>query len=114
MLVAIKVIHTVVWALLAAGILALPFAALRGRFRWAAVLTAVICAECAVLALNGGRCPLTDAAARFTADRRPNFDIYLPLWVAQYNKQIFGSLFLAGEAVFAACCLRRMLSPKRS
>jgi hypothetical protein len=35
-------------------------------------------------------------AARYTDDRRDNFDIYLPLWIARYNKQIFGPLFVAG------------------
>jgi hypothetical protein len=44
------------------------------------------------------RCPLTGVAARFTDDRRDNFDIYLPLWLARYNKPIFGWLFAAGLA----------------
>jgi len=35
-------------------------------------------------------------AERYTDDRRDNFDIYLPLWLARYNKEIFGVLFLAG------------------
>jgi hypothetical protein len=26
----------------------------------------------------------------------PNFDIYLPRWMARYNKQIFGTLFVLG------------------
>ena len=41
------------------------------------------------------RCPLTDLAARYTDDRRANFDIYLPLWLAANNKRIFGSVFVA-------------------
>jgi hypothetical protein len=39
-----------------------------------------------VLWLNGWRCPLTDVAARYTDDRRANFDIYLPEWLARYNE----------------------------
>lgn len=39
---------------------------------------------------------LTAVAARYTDDRRVNFDIYLPEWLARYNKQIFGPLYLAG------------------
>jgi len=35
-------------------------------------------------------------AARYTDDRRANFDIYLPEWLARYNKEIFGPLYLAG------------------
>lgn len=93
---AIKLVHTVVWALFAGCILALPVVAWSGHFRAALVLIAVVLVEVLVLLLNRFSCPLTGVAARYTEDRRPNFDIYLPLWVARYNKQIFGSLFVAG------------------
>jgi len=98
-LVAIKLAHTVIWAILAASIVAVPVAGVSLRFGWAATLTAVILIECGVLALNGGRCPLTDVAERFTSDRADNFDIYLPNWLARHNKLIFGLLFVAGELV---------------
>ena len=42
------------------------------------------------------KCPLTPLAARYTDDRRDNFDIYLPLVMARYNKEIFGTLYVAG------------------
>ena len=51
--------------------------------------------EVAVLIANHFVCPLTSMAARYTDDRRENFDIYLPRWLARYNKQIFGSIFIA-------------------
>lgn len=104
-LAAIKLLHTVIWALLAGSIVALPVAGVLRRFRWAAIITVVILLECGVLAANGGRCPLTDLAAKYTADRRPNFDIYLPNWLAEHNKVIFGTLFVAGEGVVIACWL---------
>ena len=75
-------------------------------FRWAAILTGIVLLECSVLAANGGRCPLSDLAARFTDDRAHNFDIYLPNWLAQHNKVIFGALFVAGELVVLGCWLR--------
>ena len=53
------------------------------------------------------RCPLTDLAARYTDDRRANFDIYLPLWLAANNKRIFGSVFVAGLVVAAVRWLGR-------
>jgi hypothetical protein len=53
--------------------------------------------ETLVLLLNRWRCPLTDVAARHTQDRRDNFDIHLPEWLARHNKLIFGSLFVAGS-----------------
>jgi hypothetical protein len=49
-----------------------------------------------VLPFNHFKCPLTDIAARFTTDRRDNFDIYLPLWLACHNKQLFGALYVGG------------------
>ncbi len=98
-LTAIKLLHTVVWALLAGCIVAIPVMAFRQRFRAAATLIAIIVGECLVLAANGGRCPLTDWAARFTSNRADNFDIYLPVWLARYNKTVFGTLFVVNTAV---------------
>lgn len=103
MLTAIKLLHTVIWALLAGSIVALPVAGVLRRFRWAATITVVILLECGVLAANRGRCPLTDLAGKYTADRRPNFDIYLPNWLAEHNKVIFGTFFVVGEVVVVVC-----------
>jgi hypothetical protein len=66
------------------------------RFGWAMGFSALVLAECLVLALNGMRCPLTDLAAKYTDDRSDNFDIYLPRLLARYNKLTFGTLFLCG------------------
>lgn len=93
---AVKLVHTIAWAFFAGCILALPVVARRGDFGVAAVLIAVVLVEVAVLARNRWRCPLTDVAARYTDDRADNFDIYLPRWLARYNKHLFGSLFVAG------------------
>ena len=95
----IKLIHTLVWAVLAACVLRLPVAALWHRFDVAVILTVIIVAECTVIALNHGKCPLTDVAARYTKDRRDNFDIYLPNWLARHNKAIFGALFVLNEVI---------------
>lgn len=93
---AVKVAHTLAWALFAGCILILPIAAWRKNFPAALALIAIVLVEVMVLLANRLRCPLTDVAARYTDDRRDNFDIYLPLWLARYNKQIFGTLFVAG------------------
>ncbi len=98
-LAAIKLLHTAIWAVLAGCILALPITGLLHRFRWAIILTVIIFAECSVLALNKGRCPLTDLAARLTDERADNFDIYLPNWVARHNKPTFGTLFVVNELI---------------
>lgn len=94
-LVLVKALHTAVWMFLVACILAIPVAAALRTFVWAEVMAGLVSIECLVLAFNKGRCPLTDLASRYTDDRAPNFDIYLPEWVALHNKKIFGSLFVA-------------------
>ena len=99
---AIKLAHTAAWALFAGCILALPYFAWRRRFDVALILIGTVLVEVAILAANGMRCPLTAIAARYTADRRDNFDIYLPLTLARYNKQIFGTLFGLGLLYTAA------------
>jgi hypothetical protein len=102
----VKVIHTIVWAFFVGCILAIPVAAWQGRFALALGLSGIVLMEVLVLVMNGLRCPLTDVAARYTADRRDNFDIYLPLWLARYNKHIFGPLFAGGLLVTVALWIR--------
>jgi hypothetical protein len=97
-LLAVKIVHTIVWAFFAGGIVWLPVLAWRRQFRGAGVVIGLVLVEVAVLAANGVKCPLTDVAARYTEDRRANFDIFLPVWLARYNKLIFGTLFVAGLA----------------
>jgi len=82
-LVVIKLVHTAIWRFFAGCIAAIPAAA----------------------AQNRSRCPLTDPASRYTEERTDNFDIYLPLWLARYNKTIFGTIFAAGDLFW----LRRWL-----
>lgn len=75
---AIKLAHTLVWAFFAGCVLALPFAAWLGERQLAALLAGAVALEVLVLVFNRLRCPLTALAARYTEDRRANFDIYLP------------------------------------
>ena len=93
---AIKLLHTAVWAVFTSCILAIPVLASQGRFGAAAMLAVLVLGEVVVLWLNRWSCPLTAVAARYTEDRRANFDIYLPEWLARYNKQIFGPLYVVG------------------
>jgi hypothetical protein len=97
-LVVVKVVHTIAWAFFAGCILAIPVVSWHGNHAAAAWLTVIVLFEVAVLVINRWRCPLTDLAARYTHDRRPNFDIYLPEWLAEHNKLIFGAIFCIGTA----------------
>jgi hypothetical protein len=102
-LTVVKALHTLVWALFAGCIVAIPVASLQGRHSAAAVLAAIVAVEVIVLVANGFRCPLTAVAARYTDDRRANFDIFLPEWLARHNQAIFGTLYVAGSAIALAC-----------
>ncbi len=92
----VKLLHTIAWAFFAGCILLLPVAAYVGQFGLALVLIGLVFLEIVILAFNRWVCPLTEVAARYTGDRSPGFDIYLPTWLAQHNKLIFGSLFALG------------------
>ena len=105
-LVAVKLLHTFAWVFFVGCIVALPLAAWRAEFGVAAWLAAIVMVEVVVLAANRWACPLTAVAARYTHERAPNFDIYLPSWLARWNKHIFGPLYVAG-LVFALWCYLR-------
>ncbi len=93
---AIKAGHTIVWGFFVGCIIAIWVFAWRGDDRGAALAIGIVSIEVAILALNGLHCPLTAIASRYSDDRRANFDIYLPVWLAARTKVIFGSLYAGG------------------
>ena len=91
----IKIVHTVIWVFFASCIFAIPILAWYGEYRYAALFIGIVFVEIVVLVFNSWSCPLTRIAARYTDDRRDNFDIYLPEGVARHNKLIFGVIYTA-------------------
>lgn len=92
---AVKLVHTAAWAFFVACIFAIPYFAWHADYGYAAIFIGIVFAEGLVLVFNGWRCPLTIVAERYTSDRRDNFDIYLPEWLARHNKLIFSVLYVA-------------------
>jgi hypothetical protein len=41
-----------------------------------------------------GLCPITVIARKYSTSTKDNFDIFLPNWLAKYNKLIYGVLVL--------------------
>jgi hypothetical protein len=39
-------------------------------------------------------CPVTILARKYSDSQQPNFDIYLPNWLAKYNKEIYTAIVL--------------------
>jgi hypothetical protein len=92
----VKLLHTVIWAFFVGCILAIPIYGYAGHFFISGILVGIVMLEVFILTFNNFRCPLSDIAARYTDDRKENFDIYIPIWLAKRNKQLFGGLFLIG------------------
>ncbi|MBK8966055.1 MAG: hypothetical protein IPM36_05125 [Lewinellaceae bacterium] len=94
---AIKLIHTLVWVFFVSIIFYTVYC---GVFNKITVLTwiaiGLVILEGLVLVAFKMFCPLTLLARRYSDSEKENFDIYLPLFVARYNKQIFTSIFLIG------------------
>jgi len=45
------------------------------------------------------KCPLTVTARQYSDSTKENFDIYLPNWLAKYNKLIYTSILLIIVAI---------------
>jgi hypothetical protein len=96
-LIIVKSIHSLIWIIMVtiiAFVLWSGFTSIISSYTWFAIAAVLI--ETLVLAIFKGSCPLTVVARRYSDSTNENFDIYLPNWLAKYNKQIFGTLFLIG------------------
>lgn len=86
MLKTIKIIHTIIWAVMAAASFYILYAGVFGIFNlFLYVSLFLLIGESLVLLFNKWVCPLTPLAMKYTADREPDFDIYLPRAIAKYN-----------------------------
>ena len=96
-LVAVKLLHTAIWAILAALVFYLLYAGISGHITpLVYIAIGAIVAETGILIGYGWRCPLTLVAQKYSDSDKPNFDIYLPAWLARHNKTIFSILFVIG------------------
>ena len=98
----VKTIHTIIWSVLATIVLFIVWSGFTGNvsiYSWLSVVAVLL--EGVVLMIFGGSCPLTKIARRYSSSRKDNFDIYLPNWLARYNKLIFGTLFILGLVMMA-------------
>ena len=90
-LIAIKSLHTLIWVGYNLVIIYLLYAVITDRMdAWFWVGLSLVGLEVLVLLLFRMHCPLTLVARRYSGSTAANFDIYLPLWLAKYNKLIYG------------------------
>ncbi len=74
-------------------------------YTWIAI--GLVVAEGMVLLVFGGRCPLTILARNYSDSDQDNFDIFLPNWLARYNKLIFTTVYVVGLVVVGYRLLHR-------
>jgi hypothetical protein len=91
----IKIIHTIVWLFFNVVLFYMAYAVVVNQIDklvWLGV--ALILIEGIVLLMFKKVCPLTILARQYSASSQANFDIYLPNWLAKYNKLIYTTFFI--------------------
>ena len=107
-LFSVKLLHTAIWAFFVTVILYVLYCGLADQittYTWIAIGLVIV--EGLVLLVSGGRCPLTLIARNYSDSDRDNFDIFLPNWLARYNKLIFTSLYVIGLILVGYRLLQR-------
>lgn len=86
----IKLLHTSIWLFFNVVIFYFVIAVIRDRIDiWAWICLGLISLEVLTLAVFKTVCPVTLIARKYSDSNADNFDIFLPLWLARYNKQIY-------------------------
>ena len=92
---AIKITHTLIWLFFNAVLAYMAYAVIVNRidkFVWMGIGSIVV--EWIVLLIFKWQCPLTIVARKYSSSKKENFDIYLPNWLAKYNKEIYITIFV--------------------
>ncbi len=93
----IKLIHTLIWVIFVTIIFYIVYSGITDTittYTWIGI--GLIIVEGLVLLLFKMSCPLTVVARNYSDSSKDNFDIFLPNWLAKYNKLIFTSIFVVG------------------
>lgn len=94
-LIGIKVLHTLIWIFFNVVIFYLLYAVLTNRIdQWVWIGLGCFLLEGVVLLIFKNFCPLTLWARQYSISTAHNFDIYIPNWLAQYNKPIYTGLLV--------------------
>ena len=92
-LILIKIIHTLVWLFFNVVIFYLLYAVIANKIdKLVWIGLGLFLLEGIVLLIFKNMCPLTVIARRYSDSAKNNFDIYLPEWLAKYNKPIYTSI----------------------
>ena len=90
----IKIIHTIIWLFFNVVLGYMAYAVVVNEINgWVWIGVALVILEGLVLLIFRGICPLTLLARKHSDSKRSNFDIFLPNWLAKYNKIIYTTVF---------------------
>ena len=94
-LVLVKTLHTVVWLFFNVVLFYMAYAVIANKInKWIWIGIGLIVLEGIVLLIFNKMCPLTIVARKYSDSTKDNFDIYLPNWLAKWNKLIYTTLFI--------------------
>ncbi|MBL7748540.1 MAG: hypothetical protein JNM19_13985, partial [Chitinophagaceae bacterium] len=92
-LILIKVVHTIIWVFFNVVIFYMLYAAISNKLdKWLWIGYGLFILEGITLLAFKFFCPLTVMARKYSDSTKDNFDIYLPNWLAKYNKPIYTSI----------------------
>ena len=94
-LLAIKLLHTLIWAFLVVVIFYVLYSGIYDKvttYTWIGI--GLVLLEGLVLLVFKMFCPLTLVARQYSDSEKDNFDIFLPDWLAKHNKLIFTTIFI--------------------
>lgn len=94
-LLVIKIVHTLIWVFFNVVIFYLLYAVVTDQIdKWVWICLVLIVLEGLVLLVFKKMCPVTVVARRYSDSTRDNFDIFLPNWLARYNKEIYTTIVI--------------------
>ena len=94
-LVLVKILHTIIWVFFNVVIFYLLYAVVIDRiYKWVWICISLIILEAITLIVFKDICPVTLIARKYSDSQKDNFDIYLPNWLAKYNKEIYTVIVL--------------------
>jgi hypothetical protein len=91
----IKTFHTIIWLFFNTVLFYMAYAVIINRiniFVWLGIGCILI--EWLVLLIFKWQCPFTILARKYSSSSKENFDIFLPIWLAKYNKPIYITIFI--------------------
>lgn len=107
-LIWVKTIHTLIWVFFNIVIFYLLYAVIVNKIdKWVWICIGLIVMEGLVLLIFKRVCPVTLIARKYSDSTRENFDIYLPNWLAKYNKEIYSFIVLIAIVILVYRLLTR-------